>query len=307
MLVGGSSSLNGKKSGVSLKVGIAFVVIAGCCWGTSGTLGAFVPDGASPTTVGAIRALWSGIILFAGLCFRDVRGFFRGPWPIFPVFLAGFGLALYQLVFFAAVRLTGAGVAAIIAIGSSPAMAGAMGRVFFGERLSPKWVLSTLIAVSGGVLLVAGGLRGMEIDVRGVLLALTAGFAYSLEGVGIKMIGDRRDSYEITTAMFLAAGLLSLPFLILGDISWVFSARGFSVAFALSFLASALPFVLFTKGVLAVGVARSYTLALSEPLTAWALSTIVLGQKLAPLALLGVAMICGAIPLLATDMKKDAE
>ena len=307
MLIGRNFSLTGKKSGVSLTTGIAFVVAAGCCWGTSGTLGSFVPEGASPITVGAIRALWSGIILFIGILFRDVRGFFRGPWPLFPVFLAGFGLALYQLVFFAAVRLTGAGVAAIIAIGSSPAMAGVMGRFFFGERLSVKWYLSTLIAVSGGVLLVVGGLHGVDVDLKGVLLALTAGFAYALEGVGIKMIGDRREPYEITTAMFLAAGLISLPFILMGDVSWLLSARGFSVAFALSFFASALPFVFFTRGVLIVGVARSYTLTLSEPLTAWILSTAVLGQKLAPTALLGVAMICGAIPLLATDMKKDAE
>ena len=295
-----------KKTDFSLMTGMVFVVIAGCCWGTSGTLGAFVPEGASPTTVGAIRALWSGIILFIGILFRDVRGFFRGPWPLFPVFLAGFGLALYQLVFFAAARLTGAGIAAIIAIGSSPAMAGAMGKIFFGERLSPKWYLSTLIAVSGGVLLVAGGLHGVDVDFKGVLLALTAGFAYSLEGVGIKMIGDRRDSYEITTAMFLASGLISLPFILMGDISWVLTSRGFGVAFALSFFASALPFVLFTRGILIIGVARSYTLTLSEPLTAWILSTVILDQKLAPLALCGVAMICGAILLLASDMREGA-
>lgn len=298
-----------EKSGVSSGTGMILVVLAACFWGTSGTLSAFAPEGASPVVIGAARAIGSGIILFMGIPFqRGVRAFLKGPWPLFPVFLAGFGLALYQLVFFTAVKMTGAGVAAIIAIGSAPAMAGAMGRMFFGEKLSPRWFLSTVIAVGGGALLVLGGLEGhASINILGVLLALTAGFAYSLEGVGIKMIGmkgGKRPSYEITTAIFLASGLLSLPFVIMGDVSWILEQRGFIVIFALSFLSSALPFVMFTRGLLVVGVARSYTLGLSEPLTAWFLSTVVLGQKLAPTALLGVAMVCGAIVLLASDIRK---
>jgi DME family drug/metabolite transporter len=223
------------------------------------------------------------------------------------VFVSGFGLALYQLAFFAAARLTGAGVAAVIAIGSSPAIAGVMGYLFFHERLSPKWFVSTALAVGGGALLVSGGLEGAaSIDAKGVALALTAGLAYALEGVGVRAVGDTRTPLETTAAVFLVSGLLTLPFLLTPNSLWLFSARGFSVAALLAVVSSALPFCLFTRGVLTVGVARSYTLTLSEPLTACLLSAFVLGQRMTATALAGVAVICAAIALLATDIKETA-
>lgn len=285
--------------------GAAMVVAAGCFWGMSGTLQAFAPPNATSTSIGAVRVFGTGLLFLTITLMRDAKSFFKGPWPIGPVLLAGFGLMLYQLSFFAAARMTGAGVAAIIAIGASPAMAGAMSRILFKEHLSPKWYVATVMAVSGGALLVSGGIEGTaSISWTGVLLALTAGFAYALQGVGIRMIGDMRDSFETVTAIFVTSGILALPFLISRDSLWMFSTHGLLVVFMLAVVTSALPFYLFTNGLLSVGVAKSYTLALSEPLTAWLLSTFLLHERLAATALVGVAVICCAILLLATDVKK---
>lgn len=285
-------------------LGALLVVLAGCCWGTSGTLQAFAPTEATPMTVGASRAMGSAIVLFAICMLTNPRGFFSGRWRIFPVFISGFGLALYQLAFFASARMTGAGVAAVVAIGSSPAIAGFIGRIFFRERLSAKWFASTALAVGGGVLLVSGGIEGAAaISVPGILLALLAGFAYSLEGVGVRMIGNERTSLELTAAIFMMSALLTLPFLLTTDSLWIFTPRGFTVAALLSVASSALPFCLFTRGILTVGVARSYTLTLSEPLTACVLAALVLDQRLTPTAIAGVGVICCGIALLATDIK----
>lgn len=286
--------------------GVFLVVLAGCCWGTSGTMQAFAPEAATPLTVGASRAMGSAIVLFIMTMFSNPRRFFSGPWKIFPIFISGFGLALYQLAFFAAALKTGAGVAAVIAIGSAPAIAGCIGKIFFREKLTPKWFASTALAVGGGVLLVSGGIEGStSINVTGVLLALVAGFAYALEGVGVRIVGSERTPLELTTAIFMMSALLTLPFLLTRDSFWIFTARGFTVATLLSVVSSALPFCLFTRGILSVGVARSYTLTLSEPLTACVLSVFVLDQRLTATAMVGVAVICGAIALLATDVKND--
>ena len=287
--------------------GTLLVMGAGFCWGTSGTLQAFTPAGATSMTIGAVRVVATGLILLTITLCTNPRRFFSGPWRLFPVFLAGFGLTLYQLTFFAAARMTGAGVAAIIAIGSAPAMAGLMGRVFFRERLSRRWCIATALAVFGGSLLVVGGnSQTGSANPMGVLLALTAGFAYALEGVGIKMIGRDRESFDATTAIFLASGLLGFPFLLTPDSAWIFTWHGLFMVFLLAGVSSALAFTLFTKGLLIVGVAKSYTLALTEPLTAWVLSTVILGQKLAPIGLIGVAIICGAILFLASELRSEA-
>lgn len=165
--------------------------------------------------------------------------------------------------------MTGAGVAAIVAIGASPAMAGLMGKIVFGEKLGTRWYLSTATAVAGGILLVSGGSSASgTINVTGVLLALFAGFAYAVEGVGFKMIGQQRNSFDAVTAAFIASSLFAPPLLATPDSAWIFSWHGLLIAFLLSAVSSALAFTLFSKGLLIVGLAKSYTLSLSEPMTA---------------------------------------
>lgn len=283
------------------------VMCAGFCWGTSGTLQAFAPAAATPMTIGAVRVVGTAILLFAITLAANPRRFFSGRWRLFPVLLSGFGLTLYQLTFFAAARMAGAGVAAIIAIGSAPAMAGLMGRVFFGERLSRRWCIATAATAFGGVLLVLGGnSQTGSASPMGIFLALLAGFAYALEGVGIKMIGRDRASFDVTTAIFLASALLAFPFLLTPDSAWIFTWHGLFMVLLLAGVSSALAFVLFTRGLLIVGVAKSYTLALTEPLTAWLLSTFILNQKVAPIGLAGIAIICAGIVYLASALKEDA-
>ena len=55
-------------------------------------------------------------------------------------------VAVYQLSFFAAVRLTGVAVGTVVAIGTGPAAAGALGRLVNGERLSARWAQATALA-----------------------------------------------------------------------------------------------------------------------------------------------------------------
>jgi DME family drug/metabolite transporter len=216
------------------------------------------------------------------------------------------GIALYQISFFAAVQKAGVGVATVIAIGSSPVFAGVIGKLLFHERLSLKWRISTALAVSGGAMLSSGGLsEGGPVEAGGALLALAAGFAYSLQGVGVKMAGGVRTSMEMTTAIFMVSGVLLLPLLFTRSSLWIFTGRGAAVVLALSVLSSAIPFLLFNKGLMEVGLARAYTLSLSEPITACLLSAFLLGQKLAPIAVAGVAVICAATLLLAVDASPD--
>ena len=91
----------------SLK-GTLCVLAAGMCWGTTGTIQAFAPEGASSLTVGSARVVFSGIVLMLFMLAKRGRGLFAGGWSVRGVLLAAAGLAAYQLTFFTAVRMTGA-------------------------------------------------------------------------------------------------------------------------------------------------------------------------------------------------------
>ena len=59
----------------SLK-GTLCVLAAGMCWGTTGTIQAFAPEGASSLTVGSARVVFSGIVLMLFMLAKRGRGLF---------------------------------------------------------------------------------------------------------------------------------------------------------------------------------------------------------------------------------------
>src|SRR3954470_23518930 len=98
-------------------------LLAAVAFGTTGTARALGPDAASPVAVGAARVAVGAalLVLFArGLAARE--GVPRsGRWAVGPLAAAAFGIAVYQLAFFAAVRDTGVAVGTVVALGSGPA------------------------------------------------------------------------------------------------------------------------------------------------------------------------------------------
>src|SRR4051794_8163561 len=108
----------------------AQVLLAAICFGTTGTAQAIGPS-ASPVAVGAARIVIGGLRLSAPARLLGARM----PRPSATVLGAAAAIAVYQLSFFAAVNLTGVAVGTVVAIGTGPAAAGALGRIVNGERL----------------------------------------------------------------------------------------------------------------------------------------------------------------------------
>ena len=289
--------------------GTLCVIGAGMCWGTTGTIQAFAPEGASSLSIGAARVAVAGIILFIYMLIKKRGGLLRGEWSVKGVLLAAAGLAAYQLTFFSAVRLTGVAVGTMVAIGSAPPVAGIFGRVLFGERLPWRWYAATVLAVAGCVMLVLGGNRGaLSVSALGVFLAFGAALSYALEGVGLRLI--KRDPYDVIAVVSAVSGLMALPCLIMGDISWLAKPAGIFCVFMLSgaacmglltFLSTIIPYTLFTIGIQNIALGTVYTLSLSEPLTAWFLSAVLLGERLSWIGSLGVSILFCGILLLACN------
>ncbi len=284
--------------------GTLCVIAAGMCWGTTGTIQAFAPEGASSLTVGSARVVFSGVILLLFMLAKRGRALFAGGWSVRGVILAAAGLAAYQLTFFTAVRMTGVAVGTMVAIGAAPPVAGICGRLFFRERLSPRWYAATVLAVAGCIMLVLGGNSGaLEISFLGVFLAFCAALSYALEGVGLRMI--QKGPYDTIAVVSAVSGLMALPWLLTGDAAWMLEPRGALCMALLTFLSTVIPYTLFTIGVQNVELGVVYTLSLAEPLTAWFLSTVLLGERLSILGSVGVAVLFSGILLLALSKKNE--
>ena len=286
-----------------LKGGL-LVVAAGMCWGMTGTVQALAPEKATSLTIGSARVFGAGLLLLIWILFRRRKILSEKKWDRAGLLLAAIGLTAYQIAFFSAVRLTGVAIGTMVAIGSAPVLAGILGRVFFKECLSPRWFISTLLAITGCFLLVAAGNSDFSsVSIPGALLAFGAALSYALEGAGLRLIGTK-DPVETVSLISILSALMALPWLITGDISWIFSLRGMICIFFLSVLTTILPFSLFAKGIGKITLGKAYTLSLSEPMTAWVLSTFLLGEKLSLLGSAGVFILFSGIIALACDRNK---
>jgi len=158
------------------------VLAAALCFATTGTAQELGPDGLEPVAVGAARIAVGGslLALFAWWLGRR-RPVAKRVRAMSPLTLGAIAVAVavYQLSFFASVRLTGVAVGTVVALGSAPAFAGLAGRLAGDGPLGSRWALSTALACAGVTILVVAGAGATEIDPLGIGLALVSGSGYA--------------------------------------------------------------------------------------------------------------------------------
>lgn len=235
-----------------------------------------------------------------------ILAFFRGGlgagrWPVLATFLAGFFVAAYQITFFSAVHRTGVAVGTLVAIGSSPVIAGILGFIFRGERPGRAWGAATVLAIAGCGFLVGGG-GDIDVDAIGVMLALGAGTSYACYTMAIKVILPGRTSESVMAVVFSLGALMLSPILFFADLQWLADPRGIAVVLYLGVVVTAVSYWLFAMGLRSVPVASAVTLSLAEPLVAALLGILFLGERLSLMALCGIPLLFAGLAVLAVSM-----
>lgn len=279
--------------------GFWLVFLAAVLWGTTGTAQALAPDGAQPAVVGTVRLVIGGLGLL-GVAWARGHLWQHRKWARGAILAAAVSMAVYQLLFFAGVARTGVAVGTIVGIGSSPILAGVVGYLVRGERPGARWGLATILAVVGCGLLIGAGGR-LVVDVGGILLALGAGLSYAIFTVASKHLLEENPPEVVMAVTFCIGALLLVPFVFLGDLSWLLQLRGTIVGLHLGLVTVVIAYSLFARGLRWVPVATAGTLTLGEPLTAGLLGLFLLGETLSLAAFAGIGLIFSGLVILFWD------
>jgi drug/metabolite transporter, DME family len=277
------------------------ILLAAVCFGTTGTAQALGPA-ASPVAVGAARIVVGGALLVAIARALELR------MPRLGATAAGIalGVCVYQLSFFAAVKLTGVAVGTVVAIGTGPAAAGLLGRLVNGERLTRRWALATLAAAAGVALLAGDG--GATVDPGGIALAVVAGSGYAACTVLSKRLIAAGAAPEGVMAVgFGGAAVLLVPVLLLAGPGFLATGSGLALALYLGSIPTALAYVLFARGLRALSSGETATIVLAEPLTAAALGVVALGEQPSVAAGIGAALVLAGLAILALPGRRRME
>ena len=266
------------------------VLMAAVLFGTTGTAQALAAS-APPVEVGAARILVGALLLAAAARWLTSSPRTGGPWPRRELAAAAVGIAGYQLSFFAAVSETGVAVGTVVALGSAPALAGALAYAVDRERLTARWAACTALATAGVLLLVLAG-ADAEVSAGGIGLALCAGASYALYTVASKrLLSLGHGPEEVMARGFGVAAIVLLPVLLAGSPDWLGHADGIALALYLGAIPTALAYVLFARGLRYLTAAETSTLTLAEPLTAAVLGALVLAERPGALAIAGAALV----------------
>ncbi|GGH65834.1 membrane protein [Comamonas phosphati] len=291
---------------------VGLVLLAAMLWGTTGTAQHFAPGGLSAYWVGSLRMLMAALFfVMLSLGLGAQAGAARPPQQsrqrVARILFCGLCMAVYNLSFFAGVRACGVALGTALAIGSGPIWAGFMQAAVQKRWPGALWWLGTCIGVGGGIVmaLASTGAAG-ELPWHGMALCLLAGMSYAAYALANQELVRQGPVARINAWVFGCAALLSLPFAALLGGPLDTSLEGWAVVIYLGVVATGFAYLLFSMGLRGISVATGVALSKAEPITAFALSLAVVGERPAWWAVLGLAAVIAGLWLVVQAEMREA-
>jgi drug/metabolite transporter (DMT)-like permease len=289
--------------------GYFYVVGAAVLWASSGVAGkALFSGGITPFELVQIRVTVSTVLLAVGFFFSDRTLFrIRGRDLIYFLLLGGVAMALVQITYFYAVSKIQVA-AAILLQYLAPILVAFYAVCFWSERLTPTKFVSLLFSLMGCYLVVGGyNLHLLRMNWVGIVSALASAVCFA----AYTLLGEKgMHRYTPWTVLFYAFLFAALSWHIfyppfhylragytLGQWAWMLYV---------SVMGTVLPFALFFMGINLIRSTRASITATLEPISAGLFAYLFLGEGLAPLQMVGGAMVVGAIVMLQVRQERDA-
>ncbi len=281
-------------------IGVAMALAAAMLWGTTGTTQSLAPTETSAYWIGALR------LAIASLFFVVVTLHARHALPavlarLRPaarwVLLGGACVAAYNLCFFAGVKATGVATGTALTIGSGPIWAGLLQALITRQPPRPAWWAGTALAVAGVVLMLFGADASADFDPRGVMLCLAAGLGYAVHTLISKHLLGVATPDVVTLSVFSTAAVFAVP------LAWLISgplqagASTWLLTGYLGVVATGIAYLLFTHAMRHLSIGTGVTLTLAEPVTAFALAVLIVGERPGAQAIAGLLLVLAGLLL----------
>jgi drug/metabolite transporter (DMT)-like permease len=271
-------------------------------WGVNFSAVKFALGGLAPLTFNTLRF---GVATIALVTIMRLRGesFQLRRQDILPVFLLGFGgHTLYQALFINGMARTTPAIGALL-MATSPLFVVIYGLLLGLERPRRTVIAGIVLSFTGTLLLIAGG-QG-ELSLRsdtlvGDLLILVAAMMWAAYTLGGKPLLGRYSPLKLNALTMipgtLLLALISTP--ALAGQNWGAVTAGAWGAWAYSTIfAVVVAYVLWYTSVQRVGGARTAIYSNLTPVVATVVSWLLMGERLAPLQILGAGVVITGILL----------
>ncbi len=177
--------------------------------------------------------------------------------------------------------------------------------IFFKERLTPKKILCTLVALLG-MACIAGvfeaGLPPLA-ELKGIIFGLAAGLVYA----GVVILNKKLpgiDAYEKSFLQIGAAGLALVPYVLLTgqEFSWELSPLVISMLVIVGLVHTGVAYALYFGSMDGLKTQSIAIISYLDPISALVLSALILGETMTMYGIIGAVLILGAAFCLEQDV-----
>lgn len=263
-----------------------------------GTNGLMVRFSDVPPTVSAFwRMFLSGILLALLVQFRHGwQPLSKKAWLWIALPAMAFAADLWM--WHRSILIVGPGLSTLLANAQVFFMALA-GVLFFGERLTPRFIFGVGLAFFGLWLLLGGDWASLPVEYRwGVWLGLGTGVAYAAYNIGIKRsqaeaaLTSKRAPVEqvLCLAAFGSALFLGLMGVAEGASFVIPSWKSFAILFVLAGVGHCLSWILISRSIAVLSVGMVGLLLLFQPMVAYLLDVVLLDHPTSPQQWAGLAV-----------------
>lgn len=283
----------------AIAMGLAFALM----WSSAFTSARIIVQDASPLFSLAVRFLISGLI---GVAIARAMGqtwrLTPGQWRATVIF----GIcqnALYLGLNFVAMQWIEASLAAIIA-STMPLLVALAGWALFGERLRPLGYAGLAAGILG-VALIMGTRLSAGVDLLGVLLCVIGVLALTTATLALRGATSGGNFMMVVGLQMLIGSAVLFVAAPLTEEIFVNPTWPLALAFAYTTIVPGLTATFIWVLLLnRIGAVRAATFHFLNPVFGVAIASVLLGEKLGPLDLLGVAIVTGGI--LAVQLARQA-
>ncbi|MGP3963683.1 DMT family transporter [Nonomuraea sp. 3N208] len=289
---------------VSARRGAVYVSVAATAWGTGGAAGSllFETGGLGPVGVSLWRYLLGAAFLLT-LAPRPSSSTSRLTWRVLPI---GFGMAVYQTAYFAAIAHSGVAVATVVTMGATPVFTALGSRFLLRERLGRVALASLAAALTGLALLTAEtALQARTSSVAGIGFALASAAGYA--GVTLFSRRHRDDPRGTAIGGFVVGAACLAPFALAEGVVPEMSLATAALLVYLGAVPTALAYGLYFRALTALSATTVSIISLGEAVGAALLGVAAFGEHLTLLAWSGCVLLLAAVAVLAARPQAGRE
>lgn len=288
------------------KLSYMAILLAGCFWGTMGIfVRHFSISGLGAMEIGQIR-ITAGLLMVGEYLILFHRDYLRVKWKDLWIFVgSGIGsLLLMMYTQFSAMQYGSIAIASVL-LYTAPAFVMIFSAFLFHEKVTSRKMVSLLL-VFIGCILVSGMGTDSTVSIKGALLGLASGIAYSLYSIfGRFAVNRGYNSWTITFYSFtfcILAGMFLCDWPSIGMVLQMAFEPVWAILMGL--ITAFAPFLLYSLGLTYVEGSRASMLASAEPVASMLVSVFIFHEPLSGLNIAGISLVLAAIILISVLPEK---